>query len=129
MTLLVGYGGIGARETWVERADRGRIVPGNLGNPPVDIVNDTQPMTAFRTRSAEILKQLKETGRPVTLTVNGKAAAVVQDAAAYRRLLDLAAAANVAEGIRQGLEDLENGRTQPARAVFAALREKYGVTR
>jgi PHD/YefM family antitoxin component YafN of YafNO toxin-antitoxin module len=31
------------------------------------------------------MKQLKKTKRPVVLTVKGKAAAIVQDAAAYRR--------------------------------------------
>jgi hypothetical protein len=38
-----------------------------------------------------------------TLTVNGKAAAVVQDAEAYQRLLELAALADASEGIHQGL--------------------------
>ena len=32
------------------------------------------------------MKQLKKTRRPVVLTVNGKAAAVTQDAEAYQRL-------------------------------------------
>ena len=74
-------------------------------------------MTAFRNHSAAFMRDLRETRRPVILTVNGKAAAVVQDAAAYQHLLDLAAAADTAEGIRQGLEDLAVGRTRPARAV------------
>jgi PHD/YefM family antitoxin component YafN of YafNO toxin-antitoxin module len=67
--------------------------------------------------------------RPVILTVNGKAAAVVQDAAAYQHLLDLAAEASAAEGIRQGLDDLANGRTRSARKVFDELRTEYGVPR
>ena len=81
----------------------------------MDITKDIQPMTTFRNHSAEIMQHLKDTKRPVILTVNGKAAAVVQDAEAYQHLLDLAAEANAAEGIRQGLEDLRNGRTRPAR--------------
>jgi len=36
------------------------------------------------------MKQLKKNKRPVVLTVKGKAAAVVQDAEAYQRLLDIA---------------------------------------
>ena len=35
---------------------------------------------------------------------------------------DLAAEASAAEGIRQGLEDVRNGRTRPARAVFDEIR-------
>jgi prevent-host-death family protein len=98
---------------------------GNLssrGRLSVDITKDIQPMTTFRNHSAEIMQQLKATKRPVILTVNGKAAAVVQDAEAYQHLLDLAAQASAAEGIRQGLEDLRNGRIRPAGEAFDEIR-------
>jgi len=95
----------------------------------MDITKDIQPMTTFRNNSAEILRHLKETGRPVVLTVNGRAAAVVQDAEAYQRLLDLAAEASAAEGIRQGLEDLRAGRGRDAREVFDELRAELGIPR
>jgi prevent-host-death family protein len=94
----------------------------------MDITKDIQPMTTFRNHSAEIMRHLKATKRPVILTVNGKAAAVVQDAEAYQRLLDLAAEASAAEGIRQGQEDYEAGRTRPADEVFSELRAKYGIS-
>lgn len=60
----------------------------------------------------------------------GRAAAVLQDAESYQRLLDIAAEASVAEGVRQGLEDLEMGRTRPASEVFAEMRaaESAGLT-
>jgi len=95
----------------------------------MDITKDIQPMTTFRNHSAEIMQHLKDTKRPVILTVNGKAAAVVQDAEAYQQLLDLAAAASAAEGIRQGLQDLRNGRTRPARAAFDKIRAEHGISR
>jgi prevent-host-death family protein len=62
-------------------------------------------LTTFRRRSGDLIKQLKKSKRPVVLTVNGNAAAVVQDAEAYQRLLDIAAHADAEEGIRQGLEN------------------------
>jgi hypothetical protein len=46
-------------------------------------------------------KQQKDK-RPVVFTVKGKAAATVQDAEAYQRLLDIAAYADAGKGIRQG---------------------------
>ena len=55
----------------------------------------------------------------MVLTVKGKAAAVVQDAEAYQRLLDIAVRADAEEGIRQGLEDARTGRVRPARQFFA----------
>jgi prevent-host-death family protein len=95
----------------------------------VDITKDIQPMTTFRNHSAEIMQHLKDTKRPMILTVNGRAAAVVQDAEAYQRLLDLAAEARAAEGIRQGLEDLRSGRTRKAGDVFDEMRSDHGIPR
>ncbi len=95
----------------------------------MDITKDIQPMTTFRNHSADIMQHLKATGRPVILTVNGKAAAVVQDAEAYQRLLDLTAEASAAEGIRQGLADLRAGRTRPARVVFDDIRAGHDLPR
>ena len=95
----------------------------------LDITKDIQPLTTFRRSSGEFMKQLKKTKRPVVLTVNGKAAAVVQDAAAYQRLLDIAARADANEGIRQGLEDSINQRVRPVTEFFAEFEVKHGVPR
>ncbi len=95
----------------------------------LDIKKDIQPLTTFRNHSVKMMQQLKRTKRPVILTVNGKAEAVVQDAAAYQRLLDLAARVDAREGIRQGLEDVAEGRTRPAREVLSKFRLKHGIPR
>jgi PHD/YefM family antitoxin component YafN of YafNO toxin-antitoxin module len=75
------------------------------------------------------MKRLKKTKRPVVLTVNGKAEAVVQDAESYQRLLDIAAQTDVFEAIRQGINDAAHGRVRPARQVFEEFRRKYGIRR
>jgi len=90
---------------------------------------DTHPLTAFRDNSAELIDQLKTTHRPITLTVDGKAEVVIQEAAAYQRLLDIAAAVDATEGVRQGLADVAAGRTRPAQEVFDEFREKRGIPR
>ncbi len=95
----------------------------------LDITKDIQSLTAFRRQSSEFLKQLKKSKRPVVLTVNGKAAAIVQDAEAYQRLLDIAACADEEEGVRQGLDDVAHGRTRPAREVFDEIRRKHDIPR
>jgi len=94
----------------------------------LDITNDIQSLTAFRRRSSVFLRQLKKTKRPVVLTVRGKAAAVVQDAAAYQRLLGVAAQADAKEGIRQGLEDAREGRIRPARDFFDEFEAMHGIS-
>src|SRR6202790_3096115 len=95
----------------------------------LDITKDIHSLTTFRRRSGDFMKQLKKSKRPVVLTVKGKAAAVVQDAEAYQRLLDVAARANASEGIRQGLDDVAHGRTRPAKEVFDDIRRKHGISR
>ena len=95
----------------------------------LDITKDIQSLTTFRRRSGDFMKQLKKSKRPVVLTVKGKAAAIVQDAEAYQRLLDVAASADAGEGIRQGLEDVAYGRTRPAKEVFDEIRRKHDIPR
>ena len=95
----------------------------------LDITRDIQSLTTFRRRSGDFMKQLRKNKRPVVLTVRGKAAAIVQDAEAYQRLLDLAARADAQEGIRQGRDDVAHGRTRPAREVFDEIRRKHDIPR
>jgi len=95
----------------------------------LDLTKDIQSLTTFRRQSGDFMKQLKKSKRPVVLTVNGKAAAVVQDAEAYQRLLDIAASADEEEAIRQGLEDVKAGRTRPAREFFAEFEAKHDIRR
>ena len=95
----------------------------------IDITKDIQPLTTFRNNSVKLLGQLKRTGRPIVLTVNGRSEAVVQSAEAYQRLLDLAALHDEREGVRQGDEDVAAGRTRPASEVFAEMRKKHGLPR
>jgi prevent-host-death family protein len=92
----------------------------------LDITKDIQSLTTFRRRSGDFMKQLKKSGRPVVLTVKGKAQAVVLDAGACQRLLDIAARAGAREGIRQGLEDVARGQTRPAKEVFDDIRRQHG---
>ena len=95
----------------------------------LDITKDIQSLITFRRRSGHFMKQLKQSQRPVVLTVKGKAAAIVQDAEADQRLLDIAARADAKEGIRQGLEDAKQGRVRPAREFFKDFETRHGIHR
>jgi prevent-host-death family protein len=95
----------------------------------LDITRDIQSLTTFRRRSGDFMKQLKKSKRPVVLTVKGKAAAIVQDAEAYQRLLDIAARADAEEGIRQGLTDAKKGKLRPVREFFDEFEATHGIRR
>src|SRR5689334_6822783 len=96
----------------------------------IHLENDIDSLTRFKRQTAEYLVRLRETGAPLVLTVNGKAKVIVQDAAAYQRLLDSAAKAereDTISAIREGLADVTAGRTKPARTALAKLAKKYGI--
>lgn len=95
-----------------------------------DIERGIDSLTNFKRQTAQYLEQLHESGEPIVLTVNGKAQVVVQDVAGYQRLLELAAKADREEtvaAIREGLADVEAGRTRPAREALRNLAKKYGL--
>ncbi len=94
-----------------------------------DITKDIHSVTTFRRNPGQFMKQLKKTRRPVVLTVKGRAEAVVQDAESYQRLLDIVARADVHEAVRQGLEDVAQGRTRPAADVFDEIRRQHAIRR
>ncbi len=94
----------------------------------LDITKDIQSLTTFRRRSGDFIKQLKKSKRPVVLTVKGKAAAIVQDAESYQRLLDIAARADSLEGIRQGLDQAKQGKGRDVEEFFAEFEAKHGIS-
>ena len=50
------------------------------------LTRDIQSLSVFKRDSAKFIKQMKKTGEPIVLTVNGKAAAVVLDPDVYQDL-------------------------------------------
>ncbi len=94
----------------------------------LDISRDIHSLTDFKKNTPEFLKQLKETGEPVVLTINGRAELVVQDAAAYQKLRESTEEARVLEGIQRGLEDMRAGRGRPAEEVFADIRREFNLS-
>ena len=95
----------------------------------MDVTKDIQRVTSFRNNSAEVMRHLRDSKRPVILTVNGKAAAILQDPESYQRLLDLAIEANTAEGFRQTLKDLRNRLIRQTRSVVDGIRSKHDRAR
>lgn len=49
---------------------------------------DIHSLTDFQRNARKFLTRLQESGKPMILTVNGKAAVVMQDAESYQAMLD-----------------------------------------
>jgi prevent-host-death family protein len=93
----------------------------------LDIANDIQSLSHFKRNTADLIARLKRTGRAVVLTVNGKAEVIVQDAASYQRLLELAERAEMMEFLEESRREIEAGRTLPAREALEKLARKHRV--
>lgn len=86
--------------------------------------DDIHSLTDFKRKTIEYMKQLKKSGRPAVLTVNGKAELVVQDAASYQRLLDLVDLAESNAAIRESFAQYERGEWSDAREVIEKMRDQ-----
>ncbi len=95
----------------------------------MDITRDIDSLTHFKRNSSEVIEQLKSTGQPMVLTVNGKAEVVVQDAASYQAMLDLLDRAEAIAGIKRGLDSVEKGEGIPAEKAFERLRRKHKISK
>jgi PHD/YefM family antitoxin component YafN of YafNO toxin-antitoxin module len=85
------------------------------------------PLSEFQRGAKAFLAKLKETKAPMVLTVNGKAAAVVQDPESYQQLLDRLELLESIAGIRKSIEEFDQGEGMPLKEAFQQLREKYGL--
>ena len=98
-----------------------------LGEPMLK-VNNIHSVTDFARNTRDHIERLRQTGEPVVLTMNGKAAVVVQDAEAYQRLLDAADYHGAVQTLRERLEALERGEHgRPMREVVEELAAEAGV--
>jgi prevent-host-death family protein len=95
----------------------------------LDIGTGIRSLSDFKRNSREFLEQMRETGNPVVLTVNGKAQVVVQDAASYQKLLDYIDEMEALEGIKRGLADVEAGRVTPLEKFDMDFRKKPRIPR
>ena len=91
--------------------------------------DDIHSLTDFKRKTAEHIKRLSRTGRARYLTINGRAKLVVQDAEAYRKLLETVDRAEAIVGIQRGLDAAKAGRVKPFRESFAAIRSSSKLRR
>lgn len=91
------------------------------------LTRDIQSLSVFKRDSSKFIKQLKKTGQPIVLTVNGKAAAVVLDPDSYEKYLRDKDRRETIEGVRRGIADMKAGRVRDAEDVFRELEAKFGI--
>lgn len=94
----------------------------------LNLTRDINSLSNFKRDTSRFIEQMKETGNPVVLTVNGKAELIVQDAESYQKLLDKLDRLEAIAGIKQGLADVEAGRTKNLDDFAREMRLKYEIS-
>ena len=89
------------------------------------LIDDIRSITELKRKTKEILDQVRETGRPVVLTVNGKADAVLIDAKTFDKHLS---ASNMARLLAPAEEDLRAGRTRPVRSFLREFKRARKIS-
>ena len=89
----------------------------------LDIKGDINSLSNFKRKTPEFLRQLKETGHSVVLTINGKAELVVQDTASYQKLIELAERVERMEALEASINDMRAGKIVPVEDMLAEMRQ------
>ncbi len=86
----------------------------------MQMTNDIKPITYLKSRTADVIKQINETNRPMIITQNGEAKAIIQDPKSYenmRNTISMLKLLSFAE------EDIKNGDLLNEEEVFLAVEE------
>lgn len=103
--------------------------PYNKGVPLMQTteLSEICSLTEFEQDVKEHVNRVIETRQPMFLASNGAPNVVLLDVESYEQMLDAIDYAEAVEGIRQGLDDVENGRTVPAEQVLEEIRRELGL--
>lgn len=81
----------------------------------INLADDIRSVTDLKQHTREILDHVHQSGRPVILTVNGRADSVIIDAKVYEKQLK---AMNLARLLSEAKTQVAAGQTRPARVFL-----------
>lgn len=84
----------------------------------MQLMNDIKPITYLKSRAADVLKHINETHRPMIITQNGEAKAVIQDPQSYE---DMKNAISLLKLLSFAEEDIKNGNLHSEEDVFSSV--------
>jgi prevent-host-death family protein len=89
----------------------------------IRFAEDILPLGEFKTHASSVLRRLKESGRPVVITQNGRPAAVLSTPEDFDRLRQRA---RFMRAVGEGLADSDAGRVVSDRELSRQLDEEFG---
>lgn len=92
----------------------------------MNLIEDIQPVTYLKGNAAHLLHQVNETRRPVIITQNGLARAVLQDTASYESMRNAIALLKL---MVQGEDDIRSGSLDDQDKVFSRIEARLAARR
>jgi prevent-host-death family protein len=89
----------------------------------VRVSEDIVPVSDFKAQAADWLKRVAETGQPLVITQNGRAAGVLISPAEFDRLNERA---RFVAAVEEGLADADAGRLRDHVEVAERLQKRFG---
>ena len=86
------------------------------------IATDIKPVSDFRANAAEMIEQVKTSGRPLVLTQRGESAAVLLDVAVYQGMVE---EIELLSDVRTAMKQVELGQVLSNTAAKAELRKRF----
>ena len=90
---------------------------------PFNLSEDILPLGDFKTHASRVLRQLKDSQRPVVITQNGRAAAVLITPEEFDQMRERD---RFLSAVREGLADADAGRLIEDDEVGRILDEEFG---
>ncbi len=87
----------------------------------MNIKEDIRPISYIKAHAADILSQVTENKRPIYITQNGEARAVLLDADSFQ---EMRKALGLLKIVAQGENDVRSGKTVQQEDVFSRIEKK-----
>jgi prevent-host-death family protein len=87
----------------------------------MNIKEDIRPISYVKAHAADVIKQVNKTHRPIFVTQNGEAKAVLIDSESYENMIN---ALGILKIISQGEKDVRGGKIIQQNDVFESVEKK-----
>ena len=87
----------------------------------VNLATDIKPISYIKTNAADMMKYVNERRKPIVITQNGEAKAVLVDVQTYQEIQDAFALLNL---IKIAEKEIQNGDFESSEKVFSYLRRE-----
>ena len=91
----------------------------------MQLTNQVQPVSYLKANAAQIMRTMANDHKPMVITQNGKATAVLQDLASFEQTQETMALLKI---LALGTAQAEAGRVTPVKEAFAQIRRSRQTT-